>query len=125
MLYSSKANSATATDEITIRGGVTANALRQSVTRAGIEVPLSRQLFRMFMLIGTAKHGTTPERLFNFIYANSIDGGPLTGRKSMAVQRVNLNRKLAPLHLKVSSGGSGRAGGVYELSVLPMDKPSA
>ena len=125
MLYRSKSNSATAADEIKIRVGVTANALRQSVTRAGVEVPLSRQLFCMFVLIGTAKYGTTPERLFNAIYADSIDGGPLTGRKAMAVQRVNLNRKLAPLLLKVSSGGSGRAGGVYELSVLPMNTASA
>jgi hypothetical protein len=120
VLYSPKSNHATAADEIKVRAGVIANALRQSVTRAGLEVALSRQQFQMFVLISFAKHGTTPERLFDVIYASSIDGGPLTGRKAMAVQRVNLNRRLAPIHLKISSGGPGRAGGIYELCVMPM-----
>src|SRR5262245_2259856 len=103
------------TETITIRDGVVANAVRQSVVRGGIEVHLSRQLFVIFVLIGTSKYGVTPERLFNAVYADSIGGGPLTGRKAMCVQRVNLNHRLAPLRITITSGGRGRAGGVYEL----------
>src|SRR5262245_52905055 len=110
-------------DTITIRDGVVANTVRLSVSRGGYEVFLSRQLFEMLLLIGTAEFGTTPERLFNAIYADAINGGPLTGRKAICVQRVNLNRKLAPLYLRISTGGSGRAGGIYELIALPVSTP--
>ena len=103
------------TDVIEIRAGVTVNRIRQSVSRNGTEVLLPRQLFLMLLLIANARYGTTPARLFDAIYADSIDGGPLTGRKAVQVQRVNLNRSLAPLALRVTSGGAGRAGGVYTL----------
>jgi hypothetical protein len=110
----------TDTDIITARPGVVANTIRQSVTRATREVILSRQLFRIFLLVAEAKYGITPERLFDVIYRDSIGGGPLTGSKTMQVQRVNLNKKLEPLCLTIKSGGPGRAGGVYELEVLPL-----
>jgi hypothetical protein len=80
---------------IAIRPGVTANTVRHSVIRDSVKVSLSPQLFKIFLLIGKAKFGVTPERLFAAIYADSIDGGPLTGRKAMHVQRVNLNRRPA------------------------------
>jgi hypothetical protein len=35
---------------------------------------------------------------------STFDGGPLTGRKAVVVQRTNLNRKLAPLRLSFGSG---------------------
>ena len=103
-------------ETIIIRPGIIANTIRQSVCRDGVEVFLSRQLFQIFLLIGAAKSGTTPERLFNAIYEHDPAGGPLTGRKAMCVQRTNLNKRLAPLRLQVTSGGAGRSGGVYELA---------
>jgi len=104
---------------IILREGIVANRIRHSVSREGGEVFLPRQLFEIFLQVAAAKFGTTPERLFNLIYADDVNGGPITGRKAMCVQRVNLNRKLAPLHLKITSGGAGRRGGLYELLVLP------
>jgi hypothetical protein len=92
---------------VEIRAGVTVNRTRQSVSRNGTEVLLSPQLFSILLLIANARDGTTPARLFDAIYADSRNGGPLTGRKAMQVQRVNLNRRLAPLALRVTSGGAG------------------
>ena len=101
-----------------LRPGVTANTLRRSVTRDGVEVSLPPQLFAIFMLISRAKFGVTPERLFNSIYADSIDGGPLTGRRSVQVQRVNLNRRIAPLGLRIHSAGSGYRDTAYTFEIF-------
>jgi hypothetical protein len=92
---------------ITIRPGVTANIGRHSVARDGVEVFLSPQLFEIFLRIGLSKFGATPAQLFQSIYADDPNGGPLTGRKAMCVQRTNLNKKLALLGLRVTSAGSG------------------
>ncbi len=97
---------------------MTTNTLRRSVTRDGVEIFLSPQLFAIFTLISRAKFGVTPERLFNSIYADSIDGGPLTGRKAVQVQRCNLNRKLSPLGLHIRSAGSGHRDAVYEFEIF-------
>ena len=102
-------------DEIEIRPGVTVDRLRLLVSRNGNEARLTLQLLSLLLLIASAKCGTTPTRLFDAIYADDSDGGPLTGRKAMQVQRVNLNRRLAPLGLRITSGGAGRAGGLYTL----------
>jgi hypothetical protein len=101
--------------EIAIRPGVVANTVRHSVTRNGVEVFLSPQQFKIFLLISKARFGITPAQLFNLIYADSIDGGPLTGRKAVQVQRCNLNQKILPLGLRIQSAGSGYRDGVYEL----------
>ena len=106
-----------ATRPIRIQAGVTANLMRRSVTRDGVEVLLSPQLFTIFMLISRAKFGVTPAELFEALYSNSIDGGPLTGRKAVQVQRVNLNRQLAPLGLHIRSAGSGHRDAVYEFEI--------
>jgi hypothetical protein len=103
---------------ITIRPGVIANVVRHSVTHDGVEVFLSPQLFGILLLIGQAKFGVTPEQLYTAIYADSIDGGPLTGRKAMQVQRVNLNRRIAPLALHIKSAGSGSRDRAYEFVIL-------
>ena len=103
--------------EIEICLGVTANTMWRSVTREGVEIFLPPQLFTIFLLVSRAKFGITPERLLNSIYADSIDGGPVTGRKAMHVQRVNLNRRLAPLGLHIRSAGSGYRDAVYEFEI--------
>jgi hypothetical protein len=108
---------------ITIRPGVVANTVRHSVTRDGVEVFLSPQLFEIFLRIGTARYGATPAQLFDAIYNDSPDGGPLTGRKAVQVQRVNLNRKIAPLGLRIKSAGSGFRDCTYELGISDSDSP--
>ena len=74
-------------ETIAIRPGVTANSTRHLVARDGVEVFLSPQLFKIFLLVSRARFGATPTQLFNLLYADSIDGGPLTGRKAVQVQR--------------------------------------
>ena len=104
-------------ETIVIRPGVVANKTRRSVVRDGVEVFLSPQLFKIFLRIGMSKHGATPTQLFEAIYAGDPNGGPLTGRKAVQIQRVNLNRKLAPLGLRIKSAGSGYRDRAYELSI--------
>ena len=113
------------TETLAICAGVVANTTRQSVTRAGREVILSPQLFKIFLLVARARYGITPEKLFDAIYRDSVDGGPMTGPKTMQVQRVNLNKRIAPLGLAITSGGPGRAGGVYELALRPLKAEEA
>jgi hypothetical protein len=103
---------------ITLRAGITVNTVRHSVTRAGVEIFLPPQLFGILLLIGKAKFGVTPARLFEALYSDSIDGGPLTGRKAVQVQRVNLNRRIAPLGLRIRSAGSGYRDAVYEIEIV-------
>ena len=107
---------------IAIRAGVTANTVRHSVTRGDVEVFLSPQLFAIFLHVSAARFGATPAQLFDALYVDSIDGGPLTGRKAVQVQRVNLNRKLAPLGLHIRSAGSGFRDRAYELSIRESHK---
>ena len=105
------------TDEIIeIRVGVTVNRIRQSINRNGVEVLLTRQTFAILLLIAKAEHGVTPQRLFDAIYADRIHGGPATGAKAVATRRCNLNSRLAPLGLHITSNGFGRAG-LYTLEV--------
>ena len=104
-------------DAITIRPGVTANVIHRSVTRDGVEVFLSPQLFKIFLRIGLSKCGATPAQLFQSIYADDPNGGPLTGRKAMCVQRANLNKKLVPLGLRITSAGAGYRDRPYTLSL--------
>ena len=111
-------------ETITIRPGVTANVIHRSVTRDGVDVFLSPQLFEIFLRIGLSKCGATPAQLFQSIYADDPNGGPLAGRKVMQVQRVNLNKKLAPLGLRITSAGSGYRDRAYELT-LWLRPPSA
>jgi hypothetical protein len=59
----------------------------------------------------------TPAQLFDAIYADDPNGGPLTGRKCVQCQRVNLNRKLAPLGLRITSAGRGSTERTYTLSI--------
>jgi hypothetical protein len=111
---------------IAIRPGVIANVVRHSVARDGVEVFLSPQLFEILLLIGQARFGMPPRRLFDALYTDAINGGPLTGRKAVQVQRINLNRKIAPLGLHIESAGSGFRDGVYELSIRePHETPAA
>ena len=102
---------------IHIRAGITTNVVRHSVTRGGVEIFLSPQLFTIFLHISTAKHGATPAQLFNAIYADDPNGGPLTGRKAVQVQRINLNRKLSPLDLYIKSAGPGFRDRAYEFEL--------
>ena len=100
-----------------IRPGVTANTVRHSVTRDGVEIFLSPQLFEILLLVSKARFGITPAQLFNALYTDLPDGGPPTGRKAVQVQRINLNRKLAPLGFRIKSAGSAFRDRAYELGI--------
>ena len=104
-------------ETITIRPGVTVNVTRRSVMRDGVEIFLSPQLFEIFMRVSAAKFGATPAQLFQAIYADDPNGGPLVGRKTIHVQRRNLNQRIAPLGLRVESAGPGFRDRAYELSI--------
>ena len=97
---------------------IVANEIRHSVTRNGVEVFLSPQLFEIFSIISRAKHGVTPAQLFAALFANDPNGGPLSGKKAIHVQRRNLNKKLAPLGLHIRSAGSGFRDGIYEFEIV-------
>ena len=103
---------------ITVSAAVGVNTTRRSVTRDGVEVFLSPQLFEIFLLISKAKSGVTPEQLFQSIYGDDPNGGPLCGRKAIHVQRRNLNRRIAPLGLHIRSAGSGFRESVYEFEIF-------
>ena len=107
---------------ITIRPGITANEIRHSVTRDGLEVFLSPQLFEIYLTACfRASKTSNCQQVLKFFNAGSIDGGPLTGRKAVQVQRVNLNCKLAPLGLQIKSAGSGFRDRAYELEIRDPD----
>ena len=57
---------------ITVSAAVGVNTTRRSVTRDGVEVFLSPQLFEIFLLISKAKSGVTPRTLFQSIYGDAI-----------------------------------------------------
>jgi hypothetical protein len=95
---------------------ITVDAVRLTVSYGGREVRLTQQLFVMFTIIAAAKHGTTPQRIFDQLFDGDRDGGPLTGSKTIQVQRLNLNRRLQPLGLVVTSAGSGSPA-LYTLAV--------
>jgi hypothetical protein len=106
--------------------GIVISTVRRSITRNGVEVFLSPQLFEIFLIISRARYGVTPTRLFDAIYAGNPNGGPLTGRRTIHVQRRNLNRKIAPLGLHIKSAGSGFRDRAYEFAICESaERPDA
>lgn len=98
--------------------GVSINHDRRSISRNGIEVILTPQQFKVFDYLATSKHGVSAERLFDFLYADDPDGGPLRGRKVMHVLRVNINHKLEQLGICISSTRkTWGTGGLYQVIV--------
>ena len=95
---------------------VTVNSERLSVARAGREVTLTRQQFAIFTAVASAPYGITRERLFPILFGARSDGGPVTGTKTIMVQRGLLNHRLRPIGISVCSRGSGRAA-LYELQL--------
>ena len=100
------------------RAGISVSVMRHSVKRNGVEIFLPPQQFEILLLVSKAKFGITPTRLFEALYADSIDGGPLCGRKAVHVQRRNLNRRLAPIGLHIRSAGSGHRDAVYAFEIF-------
>ena len=104
-------------ETISIALEVVAVAPRHSVVRGGREVFLSAQQFQILLLVARARFGITPQRIFDCLFAESPNGGPVVGHRTICAQRVHLNHKLAPLGITVSTNGHGRAGGVYEILI--------
>jgi DNA-binding response OmpR family regulator len=108
---------------IAVWPGIVAVAERQSVVRGDSEVLLSRTQFRLFALVARAKHGITPERIFDALYGDDPRGGPDTGHRAVCTQRTIVNRKLRPLGIEITTTGRGRAGGFYELKSHEIREP--
>ena len=60
-------------------------------------------------------HGVTSEQLFDDVYRNDINGGPLTGVKILAVHVCAINKRLKPHGIRIRHTQVGRGGyaGVY------------
>jgi hypothetical protein len=85
------------------------------VVRAGLEVQLSPMQFRMLEMIAGSEIGMTPEALFDRLYVGART--PLTGRRSVHIQRVHANHKLAAIKMQITSsrGRHGGPGSFYRL----------
>ena len=84
------------------------------LTRDGVEVWLSPMQYRMLVIIAASPIGVTPEALFDRLYAGT--DLPLTGRRSVHIQRVHANHKLAAIKLRISSNRRhGGPGSLYRL----------
>lgn len=99
------------------------------VIRYAVEVQLSPMQYRMFEMIAASPIGITPEALFDKLYIGM--NPPMQGRRSIHIQRVNANKKLAPLGIRIGTnrrhggGGPGRnrhgqggtGGSIYKVEV--------
>ena len=95
---------------------------RNAIRRNGAEVLLGPRQFSILERIARSKLGISPERIFDAEYSADPNGGPLTGRHSVVVQRTIINRKLSQIGLKIVASKNG-GGAVYTLenagNVLP------
>lgn len=81
-----------------------------------MEAGLSPQQFILVARVFAAgKHGVAREQLFNFIYDADPNGGPLTGVKTMHVQKCQCNKKLKKVGLQIKLEHR-----VYKLIELPL-----
>jgi hypothetical protein len=103
--------------EIVISEGIVADPARCVVTRNEQEIFLTPQLFVIFVAIAGTEHGLSTDRLFDRVYADATDGGPDTGRKAVAVQKIHLNKRLAPLRIAIASDGQGHRPCIYRLVI--------
>jgi hypothetical protein len=71
--------------------------------------PMQRRIAELVLRAG--EYGISGARLFDALYADDPDGGPLTGLASLRVQVRNVNRKLAAVGKEVRAPRGGRAYG--------------
>lgn len=55
-------------------------------------------------------HGIRSDVLFDHVYSDDPDGGPLTGMKILAVHICGMNKKLKPFGFRIRSLTVGRGG---------------
>ena len=85
------------------------------VVRAGLEVQLSPMQFRMLEMIADNPIGITPETIFNRLYIG-IES-PLTGRRAVHTQRINANKKLRVIRVRIQTNrANGGPGSIYRLA---------
>jgi hypothetical protein len=89
---------------------------RNAIRRNGSEVLLGPRQFSILQRIAHSKLGISPEQIFDAEYAADPNGGPLTGRHSVVVQRTVINRKISTLGLKIVASKNG-GGAVYTLEI--------
>jgi DNA-binding response OmpR family regulator len=84
------------------------------VVRAGLEVQLSPMQFRMLEMIAADPIGITPAMLFDRLYIGADT--PLTGARSVHIQRVHANKKLRAIRVRIeTSRRNGGPGSLYRL----------
>ena len=66
-------------------------------------VPLSPMQFQIFDIVRRSKYGIAGPVLTDRLYADRADGGPVSGRKSMQTQVVQLNKRLAKANLRIGA----------------------
>jgi hypothetical protein len=71
------------------------SSVRHSLARDGVEVFLSPQQFELFMRVSTAKFGATPAQLFQAIYADDPNGGPIRPCRFNASTSIANSHRLA------------------------------
>lgn len=88
----------------------------------GITLPLRlRRILNAVRVSG--RHGIRTDRLFDIIYGDDIDGGPLSGIKVLHVHISKLNKLIAPHGWRVAGEHTGNAGtyGLYRLIRVDPD----
>jgi len=70
--------------------------------------------FRLWDIVRRAKHGISGADVIEKLYADRIDGGPLTAQNVVAQVRLNLNRKLEASGQEIVSSTPGR-GAVFTI----------
>lgn len=69
------------------------------------------------MVFKAGRNGIEAEAAFQRLYVDDEDGGPLTGRKILAVMVWHINKKLKPLGYRIKGTGAG-VPGIYRWTKL-------
>lgn len=73
------------------------------------KVKLTRMQWDIFDCVQRAgRHGILSDRLFDHLYANDPDGGPLSGKHAMYVRIFHLNKRLKSANLAVVAERTGQ-----------------
>jgi hypothetical protein len=63
------------------------------------------------LVLRAGEHGISGRRLFDLLYADDVDGGPVTGVDTLKVRVCMVNRKLAAIGKEIRAPKGGRGGG--------------
>lgn len=73
------------------------------------KVKLTRMQWDIFDRVQRAgRHGIPSDRLFDMLYANDPDGGPISGKHAMYTRIFHLNNRLKSVNLIVRAPRAGQ-----------------